>query len=72
MPKAKPKRLWVQGFAILIALAVIATGIRPFLKGDLFYKNWWGGLVFGPITIMAGLLFLYIVVFKWENLRKMK
>ena len=72
MMKKKFKNICLQSFAIVIALAVITTGIRPLLKGDYFYRNWWGGLVFGPITIIGGLLFLYVVVFKWEKLKKMK
>ncbi len=72
MIRNRYKKLWLQSFAGLVALAVIATGITPLLKGGLFYKNWWGGLVFGPITIIGGLLFLYVVIFKWEKLKKMK
>jgi hypothetical protein len=72
MSKNRYKRLWLQSSAALIALALIATGIRPLLKGDLFYKNWWGGLVFGPITIIGGLLLLYVVIFKWGKVKQMK
>jgi len=42
----------------MILDTVVATGLRPILKGDLFYNNWWGGLVFGPMTVVGGLLFL--------------
>ncbi len=66
------KKVWLQWFAALVALAVIATGIRPILKGDLFYNNWWGGLVFGPMTVVGGLLFLYVVIFRWDKVKRMK
>jgi hypothetical protein len=54
----KRKKKLMQGFAILISLAVIATGIRSLIiRGDMFYNNWWGGLVFAPLTIIVGLFF---------------
>ena len=66
--KKKSKKIY-QSFAVLIALCVIATGLGPLLiKGDLFYSNWWGGLVFVPITIIVGIFFLYLVIFKWDKL----
>jgi uncharacterized membrane protein YcjF (UPF0283 family) len=72
MKQNRYKNLFLQSFAALIALAVIATGIRPLLKGDYFYKNWWGGLVFGPVTVIGGLLLLYVVIFRWKKMNKMK
>ncbi|MBU2578211.1 hypothetical protein KKA69_05310 [Patescibacteria group bacterium] len=68
----KTKRIY-QGFAVLISFAVIATGIRPLIiKNDMFYNNWWGGLVFAPLTIIVGLFLLYLVIFKWDKIMKMK
>ena len=70
--KKRTKKIY-QGFAILISLAVIATGIRPLIvKGDMFYNNWWGGLVFAPLTIIVGFLLLYLIIFKWDKMLKMK
>ncbi len=63
----------MQGFAVLISLAVIATGIRSlFGEGDMHYQNSWGELVFAPVTIIVGFFFLYLVLFKWDKLLKMK
>jgi len=70
--KKRAKRIY-QGFAILIALAVITTGLRLLLfKGHMFYNNWWGGLVFSPLTIVVGLFLLYLVIFKWDKMLKTK
>jgi uncharacterized membrane protein YcjF (UPF0283 family) len=70
--KKRAKRIY-QAFAILISLAVVATGMSPlFIQGDLFYHNWWGGLVFAPITIIVGLFLLFLVIFKWDKMLKMK
>jgi uncharacterized membrane protein YcjF (UPF0283 family) len=72
MKESKLKKIFLQSFACLIALAVAATGIRHLLKGDTSYQNWWGGLVFAPLTIIGGILLLYVVIFKWDKLRRMK
>ena len=72
MIKKSSKKRVVRSGAILIALTLIGTGlISVMLKRDLFYSNWWGGLVFAPLTMLAGIFLLYLVVFKWEKLEKM-
>ena len=56
----------------LVAFIIICTGLIPLLvKKNLFYTNWWGGLVFAPITVIAGVFFLYLIIFKWEKFDKM-
>jgi hypothetical protein len=72
MQKSKTKKRLLQLFASLIALAVISTGVRYLMKDASFYQNWWGGLVFAPLTVLVGLFFLYLVIFKWDKLSKMK
>jgi len=66
------KKIFIRASSVLIALAVIATGIRGFVKGSYSYNNWWGGLVFAPITVIVGLFVLYLVVFKWDSLMDTK
>jgi hypothetical protein len=70
--KKSTRKKFLQIFASLIAMAIIATGIRPLLRGDTSYQNWWGGFVFAPLTIIIGMLVLYLVFFKWDKLSKMK
>lgn len=71
--KTKAKRLFIRSGLILVALMVIGTGLVPLaLKGDLFYSNWWGGLVFAPLAVLGGIFFLYLVLFKYEKIEKMK
>ena len=74
MMKAKKtiKEILIRSFAALIALAVIATGARALIKDNLFYDNWWGGLVFAPLTIIIGALLLFLIIFKWETIRTIK
>ena len=50
------------------ALMIILMGIGALLKGDLGYRNYWGGLVFGPYAIGIGIFFLIIVLFRWRKL----
>jgi hypothetical protein len=70
--KKRAKRIY-QGFAILIALIVIAAGLSPILsKGSMFYSNWRGALVFAPIAVILGLFLLFLVIFKWDKMLKMK
>jgi hypothetical protein len=70
--KKRAKKIY-QGFAILIALTVIATGLSPILsKGGMFYSNWRGVFVFAPIAVIVGLFLLYLAIFKWNKMLKMK
>lgn len=66
------KRIY-QGFAILISLTLITTGLSPILfEGRTFYLNWKGATVFAPIAVIIGLFLLYLVIFKWDKMLKMK
>lgn len=49
----------------LAGLATISLGIAPILtRGDIFYTNWFGGLVFSPLAIIFGLFTIGCAVFK--------
>ena len=51
-------------------ICLLGVGVLSLLKGDLLYKNYWGGLVFLPIVIPLGLGGLYLVLFRWKELNK--
>ncbi len=53
---------------VLVALILILFGVAALLKGDLGYRNYWGGLVFAPYAIAIGLFILIAVVFRWRKL----
>jgi hypothetical protein len=39
----------------LTGLAMICLALAPLLRrGDLFYANWFGGIVFAPFAILPG------------------
>ncbi|MDY6839707.1 MAG: hypothetical protein SWH78_17245 [Thermodesulfobacteriota bacterium] len=71
--KKKTKRKIKRSGVIITALVVTTTGLIPLvLKNDLFYSNWWGGLVFAPLAIFVGVFLLYLSIFKWKKMEKMK
>ena len=51
----------------LISLTVILLGAAPLFRGDFFYSNYWGGLVFGPLAILIGLCGVCVAVFRWRK-----
>jgi len=62
--------VWGRAVGILICLAVIAKGTFSLYKSGWVYSNYWGGLVFAPIGILVGLLFIYVIIFRWDTLNK--
>jgi len=70
--KKKHGKILIRSGMFLVSFIVIGTGLIPLLtQKDLFYSNWWGGLVFAPITVIAGVFLLYLILFKWEKIDKM-
>lgn len=57
-------------FAILMCLVLTAQGIVSIYKSEWSYRNYWGGLVFGPIAILIGILLIYLLLFRWDKLQK--
>jgi hypothetical protein len=71
--KKNTKKQFERSGLVLVALMIIGTGLIPMVsKGNLFYSNWWGGLVFAPLAVLVGIFFLYIVIFKYKKISKMK
>lgn len=71
MNKKNKRKIKRSGF-IIAALMVTTTGLIPLVfKNDLFYSNWWGGLVFAPLAVFVGLFVLYLSIFKWKKIEKM-
>ena len=51
-----------RSVGILICLALIVQGIFSLYKSGGIYRNYWGGLVFAPIGILVGILFIYLII----------
>jgi hypothetical protein len=70
--KKRAKKVY-QVFGIIIALTTIATGLAPLLSnGSAFYFNWKGAAVYSPIAVIIGIFLLYLVLFKWDKMLRMK
>ena len=55
----------VNRIAVVIAGSIlIITGIISIFTGQLHYTNYWGGLVFSPVAILAGILAIYIAIYR--------
>jgi hypothetical protein len=59
LPRLLKKKSWLRVGFLLISLALILGGLKATLFGDGSYRNWWGGLVFGPAAIFMGLILIY-------------
>ena len=64
MLNTDPKRSLNRIVFIALGIAAIGLGLAPLRHGHLFYENWWGGPVFGPVAILFGLLFVLGAIFK--------
>lgn len=66
-----PKRPLIRIVAALGGLSVFGGGLGAILwRGDLHYRNWFGGLVFAPFAILFGLVIIFSALFKPELLGK--
>jgi hypothetical protein len=53
---------------------MIAMGVAPMIsRGDVFYSNWFGELVFTPLVIVFGVFTVACALFKpeWLAARRM-
>jgi hypothetical protein len=58
--------------AVMIGLSVflILNGTVAILQQRWTYGNYWGGQVFAPVAIAFGVLLLYLLVFRYKELKK--
>lgn len=52
---------------VLLGVSLILAGAAELLGGGLHYRNYWGGHVFAPFAIGAGLILFVIAVFGWRR-----
>jgi hypothetical protein len=53
-----------------MALFLIFYGVAAIVENRWTYKNYWGGAVFAPVAILVGCLVIYIVLFRYDALKK--
>lgn len=74
MREKTQKRIGISVTALLLAGLFIA-GLASTLSPDPFYRNYWGGLVFGPtacLLAVGGFVLLYYAARKDGSRRKPK
>jgi hypothetical protein len=65
MLNTEPQRPLPRIVAAIAGLAMVCLGLAPLLRrGDIFYTNWFGGLVFAPLAIAFGIFTIGCAVFK--------
>jgi hypothetical protein len=50
------------------AMFLMLSGLASLFTGRVSYHNYWGGLVFAPLTIVLGILLLYIATFRFDRI----
>ena len=53
-----------------LSLFFILNGVLRILEHRWSYGNYWGGQVFAPVAIVFGVLLLYLLVFRYKDLKK--
>jgi hypothetical protein len=65
MLNTEPQRPLARIVAALAGLAMTCLGVAPLVRrGDMFYTNWFGGLVFVPFAIIFGVFTIGCALFK--------
>lgn len=66
-----PHKSWFLRLGmILVAVPFLTPALGAVLRHRLFYQNHWGGPVFVPVLLFVGLFVLYLVIFRWKDLRQ--
>jgi len=54
-----------------LGFSAIFLGLGPMLRGDLFFSNWFHGLVFAPLAVIFGVVMILMAIFTpkylWET-----
>jgi len=59
-----PAKPIYRALFVIFGIMCLAFGLTALKNPTLSYRNWWGGLVFGPFAIIFGLVFILGALFK--------
>ena len=60
-----PKKLRNRVIFFIFGLVLIGLGTAAFRHSPISsYQTWWGGMAFGPFSIIFGLVFILGAIFK--------
>jgi uncharacterized membrane protein HdeD (DUF308 family) len=65
-----PHKPFYRALFSVFGLVIISAGVVSLRHGDSSYQNWWGGVVFAPLGIILGVLFILGAIFKPGIFRK--
>ncbi len=58
-------------FGLFMFGVIVSTfGVNSIINGDMTYKNHYELTVFGPFSIIIGILCIYVAIFKWKNVKE--
>jgi hypothetical protein len=67
MLKLNPQGWFFRIVVALVGLSLLSIGMVPLIhNGDLFFANWFGGLLFAPLAILGGLFIIFCAIFRPE------
>jgi hypothetical protein len=66
--KISPTGWTARSIFMLLSITVVLGGAATMMDGDLHYSNYWGGSVFAPFAIAAGLFLLVLAVAGWKRI----
>ena len=66
----KSRDRFVRVIIGFMALFFAMLGVVCVFRGRPVYQNAWGQGVFAPVTILVGLILLFIVLFRWSQFRE--
>jgi hypothetical protein len=68
MMRGRQQKVYLRVFCGVFGVAAVSLGGRLVVAGQYSYANWFGGLVFTPVVIIAGVLMILAAVFNWRSI----
>jgi len=68
MIRGPQQKMYLRILCGIVGVVAFSWGLHPILAGDYSYNNWFGGLVFAPVAIVAGVLMVLGAVFNWRSI----
>ena len=65
--KSHSKLILIKTGLIIVSLLLISSGIFSLLNFGINSKNYWGGIIFTPLTLIAGIIVLFLALFKFNK-----
>jgi hypothetical protein len=67
MIRGPQQKIYLRVLCGVFGVVAFFVGLRPIGTGQYSYENWFGGLVFAPVAIIAGIVMLLGAIFNWRS-----